>query len=139
MIAPMEVGRADGAFLLHVGDFAVGVDVLIAADDAAAIECGESEETNDAHTTTLAVGLPTGVAMVQQIAASRRGFRPMPAVLQSMSQLMIARMTASLVIHRSQRLRNYRDLGRLYVTKCGDMPRNVTWVDPFRWIARPAE
>ena len=50
MVAPMEVGRADGPFLLHVRDFTVRVDVLIAADDAAAIECGEAEETNDAHT-----------------------------------------------------------------------------------------
>jgi hypothetical protein len=56
----MEVGRAARALLLHVGDLTVGVDVLIAADDAAAIECGETKESNDTHTTTLAVGSPTG-------------------------------------------------------------------------------
>jgi hypothetical protein len=73
----MEVGRADRTLLLHVGDLAIGVDVLIPADDAAAIECGESEETNDAHTTTLAVGSPTDGAMEQRMAAERRGVQPM--------------------------------------------------------------
>jgi hypothetical protein len=57
------------------------VDVLIAADDAAAIECGESEETNDAHTTTLAVGSPTGAAMGQPFAASRRCVQPMSGLI----------------------------------------------------------
>ena len=55
----MEVGRAAGPLFLHVGDLAVGLDVLIAADDAAAIECGKAEETNDTHSATLAVGSPT--------------------------------------------------------------------------------
>ena len=50
VVAAMEVGRANRTFFLYVGDFAIGVDVLITADDAAAIECGEAEETNDAHT-----------------------------------------------------------------------------------------
>jgi len=52
----MEMGRADRTFFLHVGDLAIGVDVLITADDAAAIEGGETEETNNAHTAILAVG-----------------------------------------------------------------------------------
>jgi hypothetical protein len=80
VVATMEVRRADRAFLLHVGDLTVGVDVLIAADDAAAIECGETEETDDAHTTILAVGSPTGAASIQRIAASRPDAKPVLGV-----------------------------------------------------------
>lgn len=122
----MEMGRANRTFLLHVGDLAVGVDVLIAADHATAIECGESEETNDAHTTTLAVGSPTDGAAVQRIAVYPRAVQPMSRLLQSSIHLSIARMAASLWFHRTLHLRNYRHLGRLYVQKYGDVPRNVT-------------
>ena len=62
MIPPVQGRGADRPLLLDVGDLAVGVDVLITADHAAAIESGESQETDDAHTATLAVGPPTGTS-----------------------------------------------------------------------------
>ena len=135
----MEVGRANRTFFLYVGDFAIGVDVLITSDDAAAIECGESEEANNAHTTTLAVGSPTDAALVQRIAASQRTLQPMRALMQSASQFAITRMAASLADHHTRQLRNYRRLRRIYALNCGNVPRNVTWVDPLDRISRPSD
>ena len=126
VVAAMEVGRANRTFFLYVGDFAIGVDVLITSDDAAAIECGESEEANNAHTTTLAVGSPTDAALMQRIAASQRTLQPMRAIMQSASQFAIARMAASPADHRIPQLRNHRRLRRIYALNCGNVPRNVT-------------
>jgi hypothetical protein len=106
------------------------VDVLIAADDAAAVESGESQKTDDAHTTTSQsvhrqASRPSSGSLRRVLSFNR-----CDAILQLASQSPIDRMAVSLGDHARPVWPLLNELRRVSAPKCEDVPRNVTFVDP---------